>query len=135
MSFPQCQYGGQTEQKNPARIVGKQGMKKRRVMASNTKELKNIKENYPEVWAWMEHKANWEKVIMDDVLNRHKKAIEDMKKVIDQDELNANNKLLRKALTKISEYWNGEPESATNAVLEMIAIAEETLEATDRMWK
>jgi len=27
MSFPQCQRGGQIEQKNPARIVEKQGAK------------------------------------------------------------------------------------------------------------
>ena len=48
-------------------------------MIVDIKELKNIRENYPEVWEWMGNKANWEQISMGAVLNGYKNHIEKMK--------------------------------------------------------
>ena len=46
----------------------------------------------------------------------------------DHEELEAENKRLREALEHIKEYWNGNPESAVDAIEEAIHTAEEALE-------
>jgi hypothetical protein len=51
----------------------------RTVTKDNLKELNNIRNNYPETWAWMEHKANWEQMSMSAVLLNYRKHIKELK--------------------------------------------------------
>ena len=57
----------------------------------------------------------------------------------DNERLEAENKRLREALEHIKEYWNGNPESAVDAIEEAIHTAEQALEGggsdVSYLWK
>jgi hypothetical protein len=42
----------------------------------NVKKLNKIRDNYPNTWDWMKHKANWEGMCMGAVLNNNEEYID-----------------------------------------------------------
>lgn len=44
----------------------------------NTKKLNKIRDNYPQTWEWMRHKASWEHMCMGAVLDSYEKYIDEM---------------------------------------------------------
>ena len=44
----------------------------------NTKKLNEIRDDYPNTWEWMQHKAAWEHMCMGAVLNHYEKYIDDL---------------------------------------------------------
>ena len=44
----------------------------------NTKKLNKIRDNYPNTWEWMRHKASWEHMCMGAVLDSYEKHIDEM---------------------------------------------------------
>ena len=53
----------------------------------NIKKLNKIRDNYPQTWEWMRHKASWEHMCMGAVLNCYEKHIDEL--------IDAENKILR----------------------------------------
>lgn len=41
----------------------------------NVKKLNKIRDNYPNTWKWMQHKASWEHMCMGAVLNSYEEYI------------------------------------------------------------
>lgn len=51
----------------------------------NTKKLNKIRDNYPNTWEWMRHKASWEHMCMGAVLDSYEKYIDElMEREIDE---------------------------------------------------
>ena len=51
----------------------------------NMKKLNNIRDNYPNTWEWMRHKASWEHMCMGAVLDSYEKYIDElMEREIDE---------------------------------------------------
>ena len=44
----------------------------------DVKKLKKIRENYPNTWDWMRHKANWEHMCMGAVLSNYENYIDEL---------------------------------------------------------
>ena len=44
----------------------------------NLKKLNEIRDNYPNTWEWMRHKASWEHMCMGAVLNHYEEHIDDL---------------------------------------------------------
>ena len=44
----------------------------------NDKKLNKIRDNYPDTWEWMKHKASWEHMCMGAVLDSYEKHIDEM---------------------------------------------------------
>lgn len=44
----------------------------------NVKKLNKIRDNYPNTWEWMKHKANWEGMCMGAVLNSYEEYIDEL---------------------------------------------------------
>lgn len=44
----------------------------------NVKKLNKIRDNYPNTWEWMKHKANWEHMCMGAVLNNYERYIDEL---------------------------------------------------------
>ena len=42
----------------------------------NVKKLNKIRDNYPNTWGWMRHKASWEHMCMGAVLNGYEEYID-----------------------------------------------------------
>lgn len=44
----------------------------------NDKKLNKIRDNYPDTWEWMKHKASWEHMCLGAVLNSYEDYIDVM---------------------------------------------------------
>ena len=44
----------------------------------NVKKLDKIRDNYPNTWDWMRHKANWEHMCMGAVLDNYERYIDEL---------------------------------------------------------
>lgn len=44
----------------------------------NVKKLNKIRDNYPNIWEWMKHKANWEHMSLGAVLNDYEEYINEL---------------------------------------------------------
>lgn len=44
----------------------------------NVKKLHKIRDNYPNTWEWMRHKASWEHMCMGAVLNHYEEYIDEL---------------------------------------------------------
>ena len=44
----------------------------------NVKKLNLIRDNYPNTWKWMQHKASWEHMCMGAVLNYYETYIDEL---------------------------------------------------------
>lgn len=44
----------------------------------NTKKLNKIRDEYPQTWEWMRHKASWEHMCMGAVLDSYEKYIDEL---------------------------------------------------------
>ena len=44
----------------------------------NDKKLNKIRDNYPDTWEWMKHKASWEHMCLGAVLNSYEEYIDEM---------------------------------------------------------
>lgn len=53
-------------------------------MAVNVKKLDKIRDNYPNTWKWMEHKASWEWMCMGAVLHYYEEYIDELMKKEDE---------------------------------------------------
>lgn len=49
----------------------------------NVKKLNKIRDNYPNTWEWMKHKANWEHMCMGAVLDSYEEYIDKLMKLED----------------------------------------------------
>lgn len=48
------------------------------VSVVNVKKLNKIRDNYPNTWEWMKHKANWEGMCMGAVLDNYERYIDEL---------------------------------------------------------
>lgn len=48
------------------------------VSVVNVKKLNKIRDNYPNTWEWMKHKANWEGMCMGAVLDNYEEYIDEL---------------------------------------------------------
>lgn len=46
--------------------------------AVNIKKLNKIRDNYPNTWEWMRHKASWEHTCMGGVLDSYEEYIDEL---------------------------------------------------------
>lgn len=44
----------------------------------NIKKLNKIRDNYPNTWEWMRHKASWEHITLGAVLDCYEKYIDEL---------------------------------------------------------
>lgn len=50
----------------------------------NIKKLSIIRDNYPNTWEWMQHKASWEHMCIGAVLNNYEQYIDELMNTEDE---------------------------------------------------